>query len=163
MNRRIISAAIALLLLGGVLVSLPTLTRAQNSTPSAAAAVKKETLGHGETAVAPGRTLLLQRRTFSAGTDSGAHPAPGPVVLYVESGKITFSVIQGAALVTKSGSTTAETVSAGSSVELNAGDVATYDQGVVHGVKNDGTETAVTLESRLNPAAAATPAATPAS
>lgn len=158
MLRRIVVASLALVLLGVLIVAAPGMTRAQNSTPSAAAAVKKTALGQFESAVAPGRTLLLQERTFPAGSDSGAHPAPGPVVLYVESGTVTFSVIDGAAMVTKSGSTAAQTLAAGNSVQLSAGDAVTYDQGVVHDVKNTGTETAVTIEARLNPTAAATPA-----
>ncbi len=157
MNRRIIVAMSACLLIAILLLGLPSIGIAQTATP-AAAQVKKETLGQGQTAVAPDRTLLLARRTFPAGSDSGAHPAPGPVVLYVESGTLTFSVTQGAALVTHKGGTAAETISAGANVTLNAGDVVTYDQGVVHDVRNDGTEPAVTLESRLNPTAAATPA-----
>jgi quercetin dioxygenase-like cupin family protein len=106
--------------------------------------------------------LLLARRTFAPGADSGAHPAPGPTVLYVDSGTVTFEVVEGAATVTRAGSQQTETVTAGNEAELATGDEVSYDQGVIHDVYNEGTVPAVTLEARLNPAAsAATP--TPAS
>jgi quercetin dioxygenase-like cupin family protein len=124
-------------------------------------AVKKEVLGQGASAIAPDRVLLLQRRTFAPGSDSGAHPAPGPTVLYVDSGVVEFKVSEGAALVTRHGSTVSETVAAGDEVDLAQGDAIFYDQGVVHDVTNSYDAPAVTLEARLNPneaAAAATPA-----
>lgn len=131
---------------------------AATATP-AASGVEKQPLGQTESAVAPGRTLLLQTRTFAPGSDSGAHPAPGPVVLYVQSGSLTFSVIDGAAVVTRANGTQ-EQVNAGQSATLDEYDTVTYDQGVVHDVANPGEEPAVTLEARLNPTeTAATPAA----
>jgi quercetin dioxygenase-like cupin family protein len=131
---------------------------AQNASPTAAgAAVKAEVLGQTQSAVAPDRVLILQRRTFPPGSASGAHPAPGPVVLYVDSGSVVFTVTEGEAIVTRAGSTTTETVAAGSQATLATGDEVSYDAGVVHDVSNPGSEQAVTLESRLNPAPTATP------
>jgi quercetin dioxygenase-like cupin family protein len=125
-----------------------------------ASAVKKEVLGQGASAIAPDRVLLLQRRTFAPGSDSGAHPAPGPTVLYVDSGVVEFKVSEGAALLTRHGATTSETVAAGDEVDLAQGDAIFYDQGVVHDVANTYDAPAVTLEARLNPSE--TTAATPA-
>jgi quercetin dioxygenase-like cupin family protein len=152
-RRRQFLMPLALLLIAGALfVTAPRLAGAQSSaTPAPGAGVTKETLGQGASAVAPDRTLLLQQRTFAPGADSGAHPAAGPVVLYVESGAVTFEVDKGAALVTRVGATTTETVAAGSEVTLNKGDSVSYDQGVVHDVYNEGKVPAVTLEARLNP------------
>jgi quercetin dioxygenase-like cupin family protein len=116
------------------------------------AAVAKEILGQGASAIAPDRVLLLQQRTFAPGSDSGAHPAPGPTVLYVESGEVEFAVAEGAALVTRRGATANETVAAGDDVELEQGDAVFYDAGVVHDVANPYADPAVTLEARLNPA-----------
>jgi quercetin dioxygenase-like cupin family protein len=125
-----------------------------------ASAIKKEVLGQGTSAISPDRVLLLQRRTFAPGSDSGAHPAPGPTVLYVDSGVVEFTVTDGAALLTRHGSTTSETVAAGDEVDLNQGDAVFYDQGVVHDVANSYDSPAVTLEARFNPneTTAATPA-----
>jgi quercetin dioxygenase-like cupin family protein len=126
-----------------------------------ASAVKKEVLGQGTSAISPDRVLLLQRRTFAPGSDSGAHPAPGPTVLYVDTGVVEFTVTDGAALLTRHGSTTSESVASGDTVDLGEGDAVFYDQGVVHDVANTAVDPAVTLESRFNPQeapAAATPA-----
>src|SRR5690349_1053272 len=83
---------------------------AQASTP---AAVDKTVLGQGVSALDPNRVLLLQRRTFAPGSDSGAHPAPGPTVLYVDSGTIEFGVDKGAALLTRNGETDATGIADG--------------------------------------------------
>lgn len=132
--------------------------RANAATP-APTAIEKQTLGQTESAAAPGRSLLLQQRTFAPGSDSGAHPAAGPVVLYVEEGSVTFTVVEGAAVVTRA-TGAQEQVNAGQSVTLDEYDTVTYDQGVVHEVANPGTEPAITLEARLNPTETkATPAA----
>ena len=132
------------------------------ATPQATAtnAIAKETLGQGVSAVAPDRVLLLQRRTFAPGSDSGAHPAPGPTVLSVDTGVVTFAVKEGAALLTRSGAANQEPVAAGTQVELRQGDAVFYDADVVHEVTNPGDGPAVTLEARLNPREE--PAATPA-
>ena len=118
---------------------------------AAPAAVVKEVLGQGTSAVAPDRVLLLQRRTFAPGSDSGAHPAPGPTVLSVADGTVEFSVSKGAALLTHSGTSDRQTVAAGTAAELHPGDAVFYDQGVVPDVANRGTDPATTLEARLNP------------
>jgi quercetin dioxygenase-like cupin family protein len=129
-----------------------THTTVAAATPAAgAAAVTKVALGQGTSALVPDRVLLLQRRTFAPGSDSGAHPAPGPTVLYVDSGVVEFAVDKGAALLTRSGMTQQEPVAAGTQVELGQGDAVFYDAGVVHDVANPGADPAVTLEARLNP------------
>lgn len=114
-------------------------------------AVVKEVLGQGTSAVDPDRVLLLQRRTFAPGSDSGAHPAAGPTVLSVADGTVEFAVSKGAALLTHSGTSDRQTVAAGTAAELHPGDAVFYDQGVVHDVANRGTDPATTLEARLNP------------
>jgi quercetin dioxygenase-like cupin family protein len=119
-------------------------------TPSSTA-IAKEILGQGASAVAPDRVLLLQRRTFAPGSDSGAHPAAGPTVLFVDSGTVEFAVDEGAALLTRRGATEPEPVAAGDEVDLEQGDAIFYDEGVVHDVTNAYDDPAVTLEARLNP------------
>lgn len=121
--------------------------RAQAASP----AIEKAVLGQGVSALDPERVLLLQRRTFAPGSDSGAHPAPGPTVLYVDSGTIEFGIDQGAALVTRKGKTEATAIAEGERVALDAGDAVFYDEGVVHNVANPNTDPGVTLEARFNP------------
>jgi quercetin dioxygenase-like cupin family protein len=162
--RRIFGLGAIVAFLGLALVAGPRLISAQEGTPTAAPStgVTKVELGRGSSAVAPDRVLILQQRTFAPGADSGAHPAPGPVVLSVSSGRVVFSVVDGAALLTRAGASTQETIAAGAEATLQTGDFVFYDQGVVHDVRNDGTDPAVTLEARLNPAeTAATATPTP--
>jgi quercetin dioxygenase-like cupin family protein len=160
-RRSVLLLPAALLLASTLAVVAPRPARAlEDATPVPSAGIERERLGQGESAAAPGRVLLLARRTFAPGADSGAHPADGPVVLYVESGAVAFEVEDGAALVTRAGATSTETVAAGDEVTLNAGDEVFYDEGVVHDVYNEGSVPAVTIEARLNPsvdAAMATP------
>jgi plastocyanin len=169
MRRRVVLGSVLVLLCAAVLTAGPTLGGAQGGTPAAppagpAGGVQKDLLGSGVSALAPGRTLLLQRRTFAPGADSGAHPAPGPVVLAVEAGTVGFKVVEGAALVTRAGADgSGETIAAGAEVTLNVGDSVFYDESVVHVVRNTGDAPAITLEARLNPTEGATaPAASPA-
>src|SRR5215218_1960512 len=103
------------------------------ATPDASG-IEKQTLGQTQSAVAPGRTLLLAERIFAPGSDSGAHPAAGPAVLYVESGSVRFSVIDGVAIVTKAGTGEQQEVNAGESVTLDEYDTVSDDEGVVHDV-----------------------------
>lgn len=132
--------------------------------PATAEPLLRETLGRVASSVAPGRDLLLTRRTFQPGADSGAHPAAGPVVLFVASGPVNFLVGDGgAALATVAGEE--RPVAAGEEVMLETGDSVAYDEGVVHTVGNPGPAEAITIEARLNPTEAgavpASPAASP--
>ncbi len=151
MRRVIAIGSMIVLVAAAMLTSGLAMMGAAQGTPTPSD-IEKETLGKGQSAVAPGKELLLARRTFAPGADSGAHPAPGPVILFVESGAVDFIVVEGAAAVTRAGATEQEAVAAGGEVTLSAGDAVFYDEGVVHQVVNNGTEPAVTLESRLNPA-----------
>lgn len=161
MSRKVLLGSLAILMLTALGAIAPARSGWAQATPPPEAIVR-ETLGTGQSAVAPDRTLILQRRTFAPGSDSGEHPAPGPVVIFVEAGPVDFLVLDGAALVTRAGASSAEPLAAGSKVTLEIGDSVFYDEGVVHQFRNTGTETAVTLEARLNPTeAAASSAATP--
>ncbi len=151
-------AIVAMTTVGVVWIGSPHTSAQGATTPAAAAGIAKDLLGQGGSAVAPDRVLLLQRRTFAPGSDSGAHPAPGPTVLYVDSGSVKFSVVKGAAIRWRDGKPDGATIAAGSSADLQPGDAVFYDQGVVHDVANPGASPAVTVEARLNPApSAATP------
>jgi mannose-6-phosphate isomerase-like protein (cupin superfamily) len=163
-RRQVVLSAIAvapILLAGtGFAVGSRLVGAQESATPAPGEGVTKEVLGTEISALAPDRVLLLQRRTFAPGSTSGDHPADGPVVLYVESGEVTFEVVDGAATATHAGAN-AETVTSGNEVKLATGDEISYDQGVVHSVYNEGSVPAVTLEARFNPntsPATATPA-----
>jgi len=153
MRRKILVIPALILALGALAMVGFAAAGAPGGAP--APTIQQVTLGKTNSAVAPGKVLLLNRRTFAPGADSGAHPAPGPVVLYVETGSVVFTVVKGAALVTPAHAAHATTLTTGNAVTLNAGDEVSYDAGVIHDVRNAGTVPAITLESRLNPAPAA--------
>ena len=81
---------------GSALPRVSSLSGRINNPKTNASAVTKEILGQGASAVAPDRDLILQRRTFAPGADSGAQPAPCPVALFVDSGSVEFTVVDGA-------------------------------------------------------------------
>jgi quercetin dioxygenase-like cupin family protein len=143
------------------LMLVPMMSAAQTSPPAANPDVVRDVLGQIDSSISPGRTLLLAERSFPAGSDSGFHPAPGPVVLYISSGTVVYSVQEGVALYTPAGSTETQPILPGQSMTVYAGDTVTYDEGVVHDLKNDSSDEAVTLEARLNPIETPAPAATP--
>jgi quercetin dioxygenase-like cupin family protein len=138
----------------------PLMSSAQ-MTPAANPDVARDVLGQIDSSISPGRTLLLAERTFPAGSDSGFHPAPGPVVLYISSGTVVYAVQEGVALYTPAGATEAQPILPGQSMTVYAGDTITYDEGVIHDLKNESSDTAITIEARLNPTETPAPAATP--
>ena len=150
---------LATLIIFGIGLATHTGAAPMKAQAAAPATVDKAILGQGVSALDPHRVLLLQRRTFAPGSDSGSHPAAGPTVLYVDSGTIEFGVDTGAALLTRNGETKATSITDGERVALEAGDAIFYDEGVVHDVANPNSKPGVTLEARFNPndASPATP------
>jgi plastocyanin len=163
---------ILILVAGMLLVNPPGRIDARQGTPAAGtpAGVTVQVLGRGESAVVPDRELVLRRRTFAPGASTAPHPANGPVVLSVESGTVGFTVVEGAALLSRAALTgtpaPAEAAAVGTEVVLAPGDAVFYDEGVVHVVRNTGEGVAVTVEARLPRAdetlAEAKPGASPA-
>ena len=176
-RRTILIVIVPLVLVGVLLVNASGHIGAEQGTPAegtpaagAPTGVTVEVLGRGGLAVVPDRELLLRRRTFAPGASTTPHPADGPVVLAVEAGTVGFTVVEGAAQLTRAAATgtpgPTEAVVAGTEVILTPGDALFYDEGVVHVVRNTGDGVAVTVEARLPRAEGtpteATPGASPA-
>lgn len=149
---------------GSLLGVAPAKLDARQATP---VGVTRQRLGGGESAETPGFELVLARRTFALGaTTAPGDRNSGPVVLFAEAGTIGFTVVEGAAVVTRvtAGTTAAgtpaptETIGPGAEAILNQGDSVFYDTGVLHVVRNAGDVEAVSSEARL-PAVEETPAA----
>ncbi|MDP9356809.1 MAG: cupredoxin domain-containing protein [Chloroflexota bacterium] len=160
------------LVVGALLVNASVHIGAQQATPTegtpatgAPTGVTVEVLGRGASAVVPDRELLLRRRTFAPGASTVPNPADGPVVLAVESGTVGFTVVEGAAQLTRTAATgtpgPTEAVVAGTEAILTPGDALFYDEGVVHVVRNTGDGVAVTVEARLPRVEGVPPEATP--
>ncbi len=174
MRRRTILTVIVplVLVVGALLVNASGHIGAQQGTPAegtpaagAPTGVTIEVLGRGASAMVPDRELLLRRRTFAPGASTAPHPADGPVVLGVESGTVGFTVVEGAAQLSRAAASgtpgPTETVAAGTEAILTPGDAVFYDEGVVHVVRNNGDGVAVTVEARLPRAEGAPTEATP--
>ncbi len=172
-QRTILTVIVPLVLvIGALLVNASVRIGAQQATPAegtptvgAPTGVTVEVLGRGASAVVPDRELLLRRRTFAPGASTTPHPADGPVVLAVESGAVGFTVVEGAAQLTRATAAgtpgPTEAVAAGTEAILTAGDAVFYDEGVVHVVRNTGDGVAVTVEARLPRAEGTLTEATP--
>jgi hypothetical protein len=99
---------------------------AQEATP-AAGAIVPELLGHGLPIAAPGFDLSLYRVTFGAGAVLPPHTHPGASVVYVESGTLGFTSLEGEAWLMRAGTTATpeaqgELLAHDTEVTLEAGD-----------------------------------------
>jgi hypothetical protein len=101
-------------------------TVAQEATPAAGELVP-ELLGHGLPSAAPGFDLSLYRLTFGAGAAVPPHTHPGASVVYVESGTLGFTSLEGEARLIRAGTgatpeAQGEVLAHGTEVTLTAGD-----------------------------------------
>ena len=99
---------------------------AQEATP-AAGAVAAELLGHGLPTAAPGFDLSLYRVTLGPGGIVPPHTHPGASVVYVESGTLGFTLLEGEARLVRAETAATpgaegEMLAHGSEVTLTAGD-----------------------------------------
>jgi quercetin dioxygenase-like cupin family protein len=146
--RSVIAIAAAVLLLG----VLPARLFAQSATPMASPAMQPvtvEMLGSGMPNNAPGLSLELQRFTLQPGATVPKHVHPGAYVITVQSGQLGIAVVKGNVQFTKAGSTTPQTISAGTDVIGQAGDTFFEQGGVVHSARNVGSTPTVVLAAAL--------------
>jgi quercetin dioxygenase-like cupin family protein len=132
---------------GAVALGAPPTTALQSTPTVGSVGVGGGAVGSGEPSIAPGYLLSLRRGVFEAGGIVPLHHHPGALVIYVESGVLTYSVSDGEALVTRAvdgGGTPepAETIGPGDATRLMPGDVV-YEDGVVHVTENEGDEPAI--------------------
>jgi quercetin dioxygenase-like cupin family protein len=149
-------AVVAIALLGLVAAPHVSTISAQDATPTAppsnAGGLTIEVLGTGLPDAGPGHTLMLVRITFAPDGFVGPHHHPGALVLAVESGELSYTLIAGSAQIVHPavagtpGPT--EDLAPGVEVTLKAGD-ALFEQSVQHSARNAGTVPAVVLVSAL--------------
>ena len=133
---------VGILVLGGALVSGSAPTTALQATPTVGSVgVSGGAVGSGEPAFALGYLLSLRRGIFEPGGIVPLHHHPGALVIYVESGALTYTVSEGEALVTRAAAegtpAPAERIGPGETTVLKPGDVV-YEEGVVHVTENLG-------------------------
>lgn len=127
-----------------ILVSLTTVAA---SGYAASAAAEKESVQrkvYGQTAPlnAPGQQLYLQQVVFAPGSELPEHFHEGTQLITIRAGVLTFTVISGAAVVTRANGST-NTYKAPKVVTLRRGDVLVDDESLVHSAVNKGKQTAV--------------------
>ena len=103
-------------------------------------------LGAGQPEAAPGHDLALRRVVFEPGGSIANHEHPGALVLYVESGALTYAVVEGTVEVQRAGQDgtpgPTEQLGPGDETVLDPG-TSLFEQSVVHSARNDGDEPAV--------------------
>ena len=140
--RRVVFSIIALVLagLGGPLPA------------SAQEGVSVQVLGRGAPPEAAGQQLSLLRATFQPGSELRPHRHPGPMLLYIETGALTYTLLEGTAEIVRAaapGTTTPpEMLAAGEGTILHSGDQL-LERGVVHAAHNAGSDTTVVLIAAL--------------
>lgn len=143
--------AILLFALAGP-VSSAVEARQSTPVPVGSVGVTGGALGGGDPTVAPGYTLWLREGTFEPGGIVPLHHHPGALVLFIESGELTYIVAEGEAIVTRAtGEGTpapTEVIGPGMETVLTAGD-SVFEQGVTHVSRNDGAEPVTLLIAAL--------------
>lgn len=97
---------------------------------------------------APGRTLTLIRYTIPPGAKLAPHIHPGVQMARITSGELTYTVVDGTALVRRSGASSDERVAAPATITLEPGDTVIERDGMVHFGAND-TDQPVVIDATL--------------
>jgi quercetin dioxygenase-like cupin family protein len=140
----------------GVLALGRSITIARQSTPApASVGVTTEILGGGQPDAASGQALGVRRNTFAPDGFVPPHAHPGALVLHVESGELTYTVIEGTIQIQR-GATAGtpgptEQLGPGQETVLRAGDWL-FEQGVVHSARNATSDETVVLVASLTAA-----------
>ena len=131
--------------------------QADPSMPPGSVGITVEALGNGQPTLAPGYALGLIRLTWESGATLNTHRHAGASLLYIESGAMTYTLLEGTATVSRAaegdatpgGAAATEPMSAGEEVVLEAGDTLFEDADVVHTARNAGDAPIVVLIANL--------------
>jgi quercetin dioxygenase-like cupin family protein len=126
--------------------------RQETSLPTDIQGVGGGPIAGGVPEAAQEHTLWLRKGVFEPGGYVGVHHHPGALIVYVETGSLYYTVLEGEVVVYRQplaeepGPT--ETYGPGEEFTLEAGD-AWFEQSVVHVTENRGTEDAIIWLSAL--------------
>ncbi len=130
-------------------VAAPGSAPAGTEAPGTTVAVVKDVLA---TEVDPpggaGSTLTLMRYTIAPGAKLAAHIHPGVQLARIESGTLTYTIVSGTAVVTRSGAP-AESVAGPVTITLAPGDSVAENLDMVHFGANETTEPVVIIATLL--------------
>jgi len=155
MRRSFVLVSVLALLLSGSVAGGRLAAVAQEGTPAAEpiVGVTAGLLGAGQPDAAPGHELAMRRLVFEPGGSIADHHHPGALVLYVETGALTYAVVEGVAEVQRPGQDgnpgPTEQLRPGEETVLDAGS-SLFEQDVVHSARNAGDEPLVLLLANLH-------------
>jgi quercetin dioxygenase-like cupin family protein len=166
--------AVALLALVAIIGRLPATAQdgTSGATPAPAPQVVREVLGEAEPDSAPGESFELSRYIIPAGAVLPAHTHPGVQMAIVESGTLTYHVVENGSITVTRADGTEEVIGPGETATMEVGDAWVEPEGMVHYAENLTGEPVILLSASLftegEPASEivdldATPEATPAS
>ena len=154
MHKHIIKVLSFAFLLMAIAVS-GSLVHAQmdHSMPPGSTGITPQPMGGGLPSAAPGLAMGLVRLTYEPGATLNSHTHPGASILYIESGTLTYTLIEGTATVTRASADPStppatEPLAVGV-IELNPGDSLFEDADVIHTANNAGDEPAVVTIANL--------------
>ena len=122
--------------------------------PQPIAGVSGGAIGEGNPSVAADHTLSLRRAVFEPNGYVSMHHHPGALILYVESGELSYKIEEGEVEVVRAGTVgegtppPTESYGPGDTLVLGAGDWL-FEEGVIHDARNTGSEPAVVWLSAL--------------
>lgn len=123
------------------------------ATPAPGTGVTTEVLGQSLPSAAPGQALWLLRVTFAPGAAAAPHTHPGTTIYHLDSGTLTFALVDGSATLHRATGTEAtpapEEIGLDEEIVLNPGDWISYEGDAVQIERNDGAEPAVILITNL--------------
>lgn len=112
------------------------------------AAVVREVINEGMPVAAPGQVLQLVKYTIPPNISLPVHIHPGMQVAYVESGTLTYSVVEGEAHYTLANGETG-VLKAGETKDFGPGDSLVEAQGMIHYGENKTDEEVILIVSSL--------------
>lgn len=149
--------ALAIIIAGTQLTRESSGSPALQATPDAATPapvlVTRSVLVQAIPAAAPGHDLQLVRYVIEPGAKLPAHTHPGTQIAWIDSGELTYSVVDGSITVqrgTADGEPDAiETLTSGQTTVLKPGDAVIETEGMVHFGENQTDQQVVILASTL--------------
>jgi len=165
MDAKAVRFTLAAFAVVGFLIGVPLAIGTAQDTASPAASpvamvgVVREVLSSDDPESAPGEVLALVRYTIPAGAVLPVHIHPGVQMATVESGVLTYHVIEGGSAPVTRADGTEETIGPGESTTFEVGDAWVEPEGMVHYGENPTSEPVVLMATSL--LAADEPAAIP--
>ena len=157
---------VAIVVWSAGLVAVANQDGTQGATPAASPQVERDVLSESEPEAAPGQIFEFARYTIPAGFVLPVHTHPGVQMAIVESGTLTYHVIENGSITVTRADGTVEEIGPGETATLTVGDSWDEPAGMVHYAENLTDEPVILLAASLldedEPAAIPVTEATPA-